>query len=275
MTDNFKIKISLPSGKHIRIAELKNRDYQTILKYCENSDLEGLSDFFDYLVFNENKSLDIIDKFYTLLTLRMVFIDPDISFSDKLGHTVKFNISNILEKIDHFQNDYESVIDIEGGIIELGLPNLIYFKDVNDIYISTIKSIKLNNKVLNFNNLTLEEKEEVLSCIPNSLFAHINKHISQISKQLQSFVLIEQNTQFNIEEINTNIISNEFMGFILSVFSSGLKNFFDIMYAFTTKINIDGSTFLDLTPLDSRVLINIYNKDIDDQNKALQNNTHE
>lgn len=275
MSCMFKIKVQLPSGKSIRVSELKNKEYQVILKYCENSDIEGLNDFFDSLITGEYKTLDIIDKFYLLLTIRMIFIDPDLSFTDKHGHTVKFSISNILEKIDHFQNNYDSEVTIAGGTIELGLPNLIYFKDINDVYISTIKNIKLNKSILSFDSLSLEEKEEVLSHLPNSLFTHINKHISHISKQLQSFVLIEQNTEFNIEEINTDIISNEFMGFLLSVFSSGLKNFFDIMYAFTTKINIDGNTFLNLTPLDSRVLINIYNKDIEDQNKSLQNKTHE
>lgn len=275
MSCMFKIKVQLPSGKNIRLAELKNRDYQVILKYCENTDLEGLNNFFDTLIDEEYKTFDIIDKFYILLTLRMIFLEPDLSFTDNSGHVIRFNISNILEKIDHFQNDFERVINIQNFTVELGLPNLIYFRDINDIYISTIKCIKLNNNTLNFNTLTLEEKEEILSHIPNTLFSHINNYISQISKQLQTFVIVEQNTAFNIDEINTNIISNEFMGFILSVFSTGLKNFFDIMYVFTTKLNIDGNTFLNLTPLDTRVLINIYNKDIDDQNKALQNKNHE
>jgi hypothetical protein len=205
----------------------------------------------------------------------MIFIEPDLSFTDDSDRVIKFNISNILEKIDHFQNDFERVINIQNFTVELGLPNLIYFRDINDIYISTIKSIKLNNNTLNFSTLSLEQKEEVLAYIPNIFFKHINTYISQISKQLQSFVLIERNTSFNINEINTDIISNEFMGFILSIFTTGLKSFFDMMYVFTTKLNIDGSTFLNLTPLDSRVLLNIHNKDIDDQNKALQNKNHE
>lgn len=275
MSNDFKIKILLPSGKYIRLAELKNRDYQIILKYCENSDLEGLNDFFDSLIGDGYRSLDIIDKFYSLLTLRMIFVEPDLSFTDDSDRIIKFGISNILEKIDHFQNDFERVITIQNFTIELGLPNLIYFKDINDIYVSTIKSIKLNNNTLNFNDLQLEQKEEVLAYIPNILFTRINNYISQISKQLQTFVLIEQNTSFNISEINTGIISNDLMGFILSIFTTGLKSFFDTMYVFTTKLNIDGTTFLNLTPLDSRVLLNIYNKDIDDQNKALQNKNHE
>ena len=275
MSSVFKVKVGVPSGKHIRLAELKNRDYQTILKYCENSDLEGLNNFFELLLDDEYKSLDIIDKFYALLTLRMVFIEPDLAFTDDSGNIIKFSISNILEKIDHFQNDFERVVSLQNFTVELGLPNLIYFRDINDIYLSTIKVIKLNNNTLNFNNLALDQKEEVLSFIPNALFSHISNYISQISKQLQSFVLIEQNTAFKINEINTDIISNEFMGFILAIFNTGLKSFFDTMYIFTAKLNIDGNTFLDLTPLDSRVLMNIYNKDIDDQNNALQNKTRE
>lgn len=276
MSCNFRVKVQLPSGRHARIEELKNRDYLTILKYCENSDIEGLNDLFNDLIFKGDlKSLDIIDKFYILLVLRMFFIDPDLVFADENSSSIKFSISNILEKIDHFQNDYNKTINVQDFTIELGLPNLIYFNDVNDVYISTIKSIKLKDKLINFSELDNTEKELILSYIPNTLFTHINNYITQVSKQLQDFVIIEQNNQFNIAEINTNIISNGFMSFILSIFSTGLKNFLEMLYVFTNKINIEGTTYYDLSPLDSRVLINIYNKDISDQNKALQNKERE
>jgi hypothetical protein len=276
MSCSFKVKVQLPSGKHIRLEELKNRDYLTILKYCENSDIEGLNELFNDLIFkDELRSLDIIDKFYVLLIVRMFFIDPDLVFADDNSNSIKFSISNILEKIDHFQNDYNKTINVQDFTIELGLPNLIYFSDVNDIYISTIKSIKLKDKLINFAELDNTEKELVLSYLPNTLFTHINNYITQVSKQLQDFVIIEQNQQFNISEINTNIISNGFMSFILSIFSTGLKNFLEMLYIFANKINIEGITYYELSPLDSRVLINIYNKDISDQNKALQNKERE
>jgi hypothetical protein len=88
---------------------------------------------------------------------------------------------------------------------------------------------------------------------------------------LQNFVIIEKNDQFNIEEINTNIISNEFMGFIMSLFTTGLKNFLELIYIFGNRLNIDTNSFFNLTPLDSKVLVNIYNKDIEEQNKELKN----
>lgn len=276
MSCSFNVKIQLPSGKSIRLEELKNRDYLTILKYCENADIEGLNNLFNSLIFKDDlKSLDIIDKFYTLLVVRMLFIDQDLIFSDKNGATIKFNISNILEKIDLFQNDYNKTIIVQDFAIELGLPNIIFFSSVNDIYTSTIRTIRFKDKLIDFAELTEKDKEEILSRLPNAIFPHINTYITQISKQLQDFILIERNETFNIEEVNTNIISNEFMSFILTIFSTGLKNFFELLYIFCNKISIPGDTFYDITPLDSRVLINIYNKDINDQNAELQSRNRE
>jgi len=271
MTEEFFVKISLPSGNTIQLFELKNRDNQTILKYCENSDVEGLSDFFNRTVFKGKKSLDIIDKFYTLLSLRMIFIDPDIIFADAVGNEIKYGITNILNRIDLLDIDYtKSIIINEHITVDLGLPNLLYFADVNDIYMSTIKSIKLQSGQVVFSDLTADIQEDVLKNIPNILFTHINTHITQLSQQLKTLTIIEENTDLNISEYSTDIISNQFMGLIMSLFSTGLKSFFEMMYIFTSKLNIDGATFLNLTPLDSRVLLNIYNKDINDQNKALK-----
>ena len=275
MSHGFKIKIQLPSGKRIRLEELKNKDYLTILKYCENADIEGLNDLFNFIIFKGDlKFLDIIDKFYILLTTRMLFIDPDLLFSNTNG-TVNYGISTILEKIDCFQNDFEQTINVQDFTVDLGLPNTLYFKSIDDIYSSIIRTIKFKDNVLNFAELTEQDKEKVLATIPNLLFPHINKYITQISKQLQDFVIIEHNEAFNIEGINTNIISNEFMNFIMMIFSTGLKNFFELLYIFSNRLSISGDTFFDLTPLDTRVLINIYNKDIDDQNKELQSKKRE
>lgn len=270
---SFTIKIPLPSGKSIRIPELKNNDYFTILKYCENRDIEGLNNFFNFTFFtNDAASLDIIDKFYILLTIRMLFIDPELTFTDKTNSTLKISINNILEKIEHIREDFDITITADLFELNLGLPTRIYFSDLNDIYTSVIKTVRYKNKVIDFTSLSNCERDEVLSNLPNTLFPVINKYITKLSDNLKDFVVLEQNTQFNIQEIKTNIISNQFMGLVMSIFTTGLKNFLETIYVFTNRIKMDLSSFYDLTPIDSKVLINIYNKDIEAQNKELQMN---
>ena len=272
----FSIKLQLPSGKTVKIKELKNKDYFTILKFCENRDLEGLDEVFNDLFFKgELSSLDIIDKFYLLLAVRMLFIDPDIAFSDSIGSPIKFSINNILEKIDLLEKDLDIQVFEGDFILTLGLPDKLYFRSLSDIYSSVIKTIKFKDKNIIFSELNDIEREEILTYLPNTLFTPINKYITQISSELQNFVIIEKNDQFNIEEINTNIISNEFMGFVMSLFSTGLKNFLELIYIFGNRLSISTEAFFNLTPLDSKVLVNIYNKDIEEQNKELQNKRNE
>jgi hypothetical protein len=272
----FSLKLQLPSGKNVKIEELKNKDYFTILKFCENRDLEGLDELFNNLFFkDELRSLNIIDKFYLLLAVRMLFIDPDIAFSDSIGSPIKFSINNILEKIDLLEKDLDIQLSEGGFTLTLGLPDKLYFRSLNDIYSSVIKTIKFKNNNMIFSKLNDTDREEILKHLPNTLFTPINKYITEISRELQNFVIIEKNDQFNIEEINTNIISNEFMGFVMSLFSTGLKNFLELIYIFSNRLGISTEAFFNLTPLDSKVLVNIYNKDIEEQNKELKNKSNE
>ena len=69
----FSIPITLPSGRIVRAPELSNRLYLTLIKYCENRDLEGINNFFIQFL-NIPTDLDIIDRLYLLVCFRMIFI---------------------------------------------------------------------------------------------------------------------------------------------------------------------------------------------------------
>jgi hypothetical protein len=266
---DFNVQIKLPSGDSINVKELKNKDFFTILKFCENSDLRGLNDCFLSLFDVKYSHLNIIDKFYTLLTYRMLFIDPEIAFKSGDSY-INLNIADILHKIDQTVRDYTCIYTAEKFTLELDLPNIIYFTDVDEIFTCIIKAITLNGKRIIFNEIDKQQQAEILSLMPNTCFRYLVKYIDTISKHFQSFVLIEGNSDFNISEVNINILSNGFLNFICGIYSTGLQNFLELLYYSASKLHITGDTFFSLTPLDSRVLFNIYNKDIDNENKQMQ-----
>ena len=62
MSNSFNVEVILPSGKSRRINELNNKQYLVIIKFCENKDLFGLSEYFNNIFLDDD--LDIIDRFY-------------------------------------------------------------------------------------------------------------------------------------------------------------------------------------------------------------------
>lgn len=268
---DFSVKISLPSGKTVRIPELKNKDYFTILKFCENEDLEGLCAFLNWCFFDKLPSLDIVDKFYVLLLVRMMYIDPEIILENKDKENINFSIQNIIDNIDSSEFDFNKIYRNDKYTLELGLPDSLYFNSVNDVLLGIIKKIQIGDTEINFSNLCEQEKEEVLNYIPNSIFAILKKHTELISSDLSNFVIINKNEEFGIRSINLDIISNGVISFLMSVFSMGLNPFFEMMYVFTNKLKFTARDFLVLTPLDSRVILNIYKKELADKEEELKN----
>ena len=268
---HFSVKIDLPSGKTVRVAELKNKDYFTILKFCENEDLEGLCSFFNSCFFDRLPSLDIIDKFYILLLVRMMYIDPELLLQGENKETVNFSIQNIIDNIDLAEFDFTKVYRGDKYVLELGLPDSLYFDSLNDVFLSIIKKIQIADKEINFSNLEEQEREEVLNYIPNSIFSILKKHTETISSDLSNFIVIDSNDEFGIKGINLDIISNGVISFLMSIFSTGLTSFFEMMYIFTGKLKFTAHDFLELTPLDSRVILNIYKKELADKEEELKN----
>jgi hypothetical protein len=266
----FTVSVTLPSNTEVRVHEIKNKDYMTILKYCENIDGEGLNLFFFKSIFSDLVNLDILDKFYLLLVCRMLFVDPDISFTTDDGKQINIPIQNILTKIDHYEGEFTKIYKFDNFVLELGLPVSLFFKNVDDIYIGCIKSITLNDISVDFNNLSSDDKNDLLSKLPGSVFSILLQHINYVSQQLSDFIIIDKNEQLNIKEVNINLLSNGLISFILNIYSASLVNFFELIYTFASRLSISQESFINMTPLDSRILLNIYKKDMEEREKELQ-----
>ncbi len=141
----FNVEIVLPSGKKVRIRELKNQEYLTIVKFCSNQDMVGLAKFFDDTFIDSD--LNIIERFYLLLYMRMLFIEPDITLTiDK--REVKIDIATMLNKIEASYIDLERTVTENGIEITLDLPKLSFFENIEDLYLSTIYYIKAGGEVI-------------------------------------------------------------------------------------------------------------------------------
>jgi hypothetical protein len=266
---DFTLKVTVPSGKEVRIKELTNRYYLQIIKFAENQDMEGLNLFFEEELFIDN-DLDIIDRFYLVIFYRMMFVSGSITFTTKEKRSVDLDIKSILEKIENMYEDFLATVEDGDFKIKVGLPNTLFFKTADDIFNRVIREIHYKNNVIIFSQASQQDQETILSLLPPTIFFKLKEYINRISQTLQDFVVIEKNEAFDIEQHNINIISNGVMVFVCSLFAGSLASFYSMLYNFFSYVKGDSRLFFDISPIETRVLFNLYNKDIQEQNKQQQ-----
>jgi hypothetical protein len=271
---DFNLKITLPSGKDVRIKEISNKVYFDILKFCENQDYEGFNEYTEDVIFSDCIDVDIIDRFYIMLYYRMLFVSENIVFnSDSLQgkfKEVKYNIRTILEKIEQQYDDHTAVLTEGDLTVTLGLPNTLFFKSVDDVYNSIIKHISYKGTSISLGEASQQERDTILTYLPHSVFIEIRKYTDRLSQELSNFVLIEANEDFDIQQHEINIISNGLMAFVCSLFGGGLSAFYMTMFNFTSKLHMDSNLFFNITPIEMRVLFNIHAEEVEEQNRREQ-----
>jgi hypothetical protein len=265
----FDIEVKLPSGKVQRVEELCNRDYLTIVKYIHNDDYYGLNKFFENLVLD--KALNIFDRFYLLIYYRMVFVDSIITITKNEKH-IDVDLTSVLDKIESSYRDFE-VVFVEKNIeVVLDLPNISYYTSIDEMFFSTIKTLKIDSNLLNFEELSTKEQTEILDNLPVEIFNKIKSYIETIASDLLDVTVISENKFVGVERLGVNVINNGIIDFIANIFNTDLDQFYKMLYYFQNTITPGSDIFFELSPIETKILMNQHNKRIEEENKELKKN---
>lgn len=269
----FSIVVELPSGRSIRVPELSNKLYLTLVKYAENRDLYGLNQFFIELL-KIPSDLDIIDRLYLLIYYRMIFVSDSIIFANKINKNLEFKLDLILLKLEKFNKNYSHIIEEGDFKIKLGLPTVLFFSEEDTIFNSVIHTIQFRNKIIDFSSLTIKERDNILERLPGQLAGKINDFIVGLYKDFSDIILIDGNEEFDIQEYSVDILSNRTMLFVCSLYSHNLIDYFETIYGYVTKISADTEFYNNLSPVETRIVLNIHNKEVEKENKELKKQQH-
>ncbi len=269
MSNSFNVEVVLPSGKSRRINELNNKQYLVIIKFCENKDFFGLSEYFNTIFLDDD--LDIIDRFYLLVYARMIFVEENLTFTTKEQRNVDISLNIVLEKLESISYSiFNKTISHDNIDIKLGIPTALYFKDIDDLYTNIIKEIIFDNEAVDFVSLNTEDRSIILDKLPVKLFEGLQQYLADLSSSAFNMTLISENKRLNIQEINLNLISNGVIEFISAIFSIDLRSYYDLMYAFYNKILNGSNIFSTMSPMETKIILNIHNKYIKKQNEELK-----
>lgn len=264
LISNFKVSFNLPfSKKKISLREISNFYYLDLLKYLENNNSYDIEYYFNFLI-SELTNTDIselsnIDKFYILLELRALSLGSNIDLVQD-NTNFKINIDNILKKLTdlNLTTKHFRASDIE---YELSIPKNLYFDENIDIYHATI------SKIDEFNMSSIHDID-LASMLPANIFTYIKNYVTDTKKLLDNYSILDKKTHSKIEEWPLNVYNNSLFDFLKLIYHDNLMNFYEMQFNLLTKMHISYDHFMSMTFNESKLFINLQNKEIKKQEEA-------
>lgn len=203
---DFFTNCYLPSyKKEFKVSKLKFGDYLELNFYIDNSDYVSANNIFEKICKNSldyPKKICNLDKFFLLVHLKNVFINPVLKLSGKDENGESATYEAILKDILNTSKKY----NFEG----LSLPKSLYYEDSEDILKETSLSIEDIKKHINNNKFLLFEAPDVIkkipkiyiNCFDNTLFYFCKLLYKTNLKNLyRKIIFLKKNFNFSLNEI--------------------------------------------------------------------------
>jgi hypothetical protein len=196
---NFNFPLILPSSKKIRVPEVKNRNIFDLIKYCMHDDIEGFNTCVDDLIFSKTGQINIVDKFYTLLFLRILYFGDQINLpGNTASGYVTISLNEMLEKFESIEIPQPELIVVDDFTVELGIPTKIYFSSIDELYFDLIKSVKFGVDTIRFDNINETQKDLIILALPLKTTQRIINFYTALSKVIGEIIGLLQSPAKNV-----------------------------------------------------------------------------
>ena len=136
--------------------------------------------------------------------------------------------------------------------------------------IATIKHIQIGTDSIDYTMLEDEVRDEVMNNLPAAIFTHVSEFIKKIQDNVFDVDLIEENKAFGVDRIGINLMSNNVLEFISNLYGTDLQGFYTLIYTFQNTIMPGSNYFFDMSPIETRIILNAHQKRIKEENDQLQ-----
>jgi hypothetical protein len=259
----YKVKVYIPTQKQFGyVEELKNRDILIISKYIKANDDEGLNQYFDTIL-SKFKNITILDKFFILLQLRALNFSSKVVITGKhvSGKEAVCNIilSEILQKLlDFCDTDMSQKAFIEKDLkIDFKLPQSLYFSDINNLLNEAVENIYINSACIT-KDVEGDDRNNIIKRLKPDIIQRIRDHFNDINKQSALYFLKNEDLEILLPTIQISFFSNTIFNILKAIFKIEISQFYQKFYTCLTKLGISFSDYMDLSFIETDILLSIY-----------------
>lgn len=238
--------------KSFKVKELTFNQFRDLNKYILSNNNTFIETFFDEILRNNLEDKDNLkqlcnyDKFCILVLLRAVNVSPELEIFEK-NKNFKVPLKDFLNKCLNFSHDTSKIIEHDNIKIKLELPPSFVINNLLDLTDMVIKSVEIDNSILNFSEIESSLKKEIIETLPANI-------IFDIKKFYENLVNVFNELVFTLPSINENVNLNPFDSSLLEIlkllFRANLKNIYEMQYFMVSKMHytpeyIDNNTFVE------------------------------
>ena len=271
----FKIPFDLPASKRqVKYVEFNNSHHFNVIKYMSTNDDGVIENMFNEVIQDltgeDATKMFAIDKFCLLLDIRSVALGDKIEFKTNIQAKAAFNISSVLNSIRSVIEPATLDHEIRVGDIAIttSVPRRLQTSNVDDLVHNSIYSIRDNNDVYYFDDMSNKEQQALMSSLPAEVLNDIIDCINKNQSIIKDTYIIRENADIGIDAIPFGLYDNSLFVFLKSIYAEDLMGFYELQYSLITKLHISYDHFMQMTPNECRVFINIHNKEMKKQEEA-------
>lgn len=245
-----QVPIDISNGKAF-FKELSFYEYKNICKMLMSDEVYDINHCFENIIDKNvvsSRSLNIIDKFKCLITIRNTILGNEVTFLHE-GRQVTINLSSILA----LSYDNEPVTY---DMLTLSSPEKFYSKEYGDYIVECLTHI---NDV-DITDLTTLEKKKLLD--------ETSLSITDIYSKLHASF---QNRNINIfKGIDINIYSQEYiLKFLKNIFYEDLFQILNFEFVCMRNLDFKSADFKTYTYPEIKIFMNYLNKEKESESKAI------
>jgi hypothetical protein len=275
----FKIPFDLPASKRrVHYAEFNNSHHFNVIKYMSTDDDSIIETMFDEIIHDltgeDATKMFAVDKFCLLLDVRSVALGDKIEFKTTTQVKAAFNLSSILNNIRRVIEPAMLHHEIRVGdvVLTTSVPRRMQTSNVDDLVHNSIYTIQDQNDVYYFDDMSSVEQQTLLASLPADVLNNVIECINKNQNIMRDTYIIKENTDIGISALPLGLYDNSLFSFLKSIYSEDLMGFYELQYSLITKLHISHDHFMQMTPNECRVFINIHNKEMKKQEDAQKSN---
>jgi len=257
MSFKFSFPIVL-NNKTIKLRELSFYEYKDICKsFFSQNNAKEINNTFNKILnccILEQVPLNILEKIVLLINIRALTLGKEVKVNYD-NKAINLDTSFLLSKLSYDKKPLDYTYD--NMVLTFGLPCdfIINENDVVDCIVSSLISLKVEEKNIDVEGFTKEQKVLLLNSLPSIPLLDVYKAIIENCK---SFNL----TIPALGDFQLNLFDPSFLFFLKFIFDEKIETVMDLEYNLRRHLNMNSVDLATITYPESKIMLTKYAKEM-------------